>query len=92
LAQAETPSGAAAAAGERRKDVFMGIDCFGRGTYAGGQLNCSVAAAAARREGDAHDSMTYCCRHEQNCSVEIYLALSMALFIAHVGTERGSMM
>jgi hypothetical protein len=29
----------------------MGIDVFGRGTYAGGQLNCNVAAAAARREG-----------------------------------------
>ena len=29
----------------------MGIDVFGRGTYAGGQLNSYVAAAAALREG-----------------------------------------
>ncbi len=29
----------------------MGIDVYGRGTYAGGQLNSYVAAAAALREG-----------------------------------------
>ena len=49
--QAETPGAAAAEAGERRTDVYMGIDVFGRGTYGGGQLSTHVAAAAAIREG-----------------------------------------
>jgi len=49
--QAETPAMAARAAGERKRDVYMGIDVFGRGTYGGGQLNSYVAAAAAVREG-----------------------------------------
>ena len=49
--QAETPAVAARAAGERKREVYMGIDVFGRGTYAGGQLNSYVAAAAAVREG-----------------------------------------
>ena len=51
--QACTPAAAAAAAGERRRDVFCGIDVFGRGTYAGGQLNSDVAAATARDGGGA---------------------------------------
>lgn len=51
LMQAWTPLEAAQAAGARATDVFMGIDVFGRGSYAGGQLNCNIAAAAARREG-----------------------------------------
>lgn len=51
VAQAGTPLEAAKAAGERNQDVFMGIDVFGRGTFAGGQLNSNVAAAAARQEG-----------------------------------------
>ena len=38
-------------AGDRTRDVYMGIDVFGRGTYAGGQLNSYVAAAAALQEG-----------------------------------------
>ena len=42
---------AAQEAGERRREVYMGIDVFGRGTYAGGQLNSYVAAAAAIRKG-----------------------------------------
>jgi hypothetical protein len=49
--QAETPAVAALEAGDRTRDVYMGIDVFGRGTYAGGQLNCYVAAAAALQEG-----------------------------------------
>jgi len=49
--QAETPAVAARAAGERKRDVYMGIDVFGRGTYGGGQLNSYVAAAAAVQEG-----------------------------------------
>ncbi|CAK0782655.1 hypothetical protein CVIRNUC_005853 [Coccomyxa viridis] len=49
--KAETPGAAAAGAGERRTNVYMGIDVFGRGTYGGGQLNTHVAAAAASREG-----------------------------------------
>ncbi len=50
--QAGTPLEAAAAAGERKQDVYMGIDVFGRGTFGGGQLNCNVAAAAARQQGN----------------------------------------
>ena len=34
----------------------MGIDVFGRGTYAGGQLSCNVAAAATQTAGAAHAS------------------------------------
>ncbi|EIE20293.1 glycoside hydrolase, partial [Coccomyxa subellipsoidea C-169] len=49
--KAGTPLEAAAAAGERKQDVYMGIDVFGRGTFGGGQLNCNVAAAAARQQG-----------------------------------------
>lgn len=33
-------------AGERCGDVFMGIDCFGRGTYGGGGFTCDVALTA----------------------------------------------
>ncbi len=50
--QAETPAVAAMAAGQRKREVYMGIDVFGRGTYGGGQLNSYVAAAAAVREGE----------------------------------------
>lgn len=49
--QAETPGAAAAEAGGRKADVYMGIDVFGRGTYGGGKLNTHVAAAAAICEG-----------------------------------------
>ena len=49
--QAETPGKAAQEAGKRRKEVYLGIDVFGRGTYASGGLNSYVAAAAALREG-----------------------------------------
>ena len=46
------PADSATAAGPRSQDVFMGIDVFGRNTFGGGGLNCNVAAAAARSEGD----------------------------------------
>jgi endo-beta-N-acetylglucosaminidase D len=36
------------AAGERRQDVYAGIDCFGRGTHGGGGLNTFVAVEAAK--------------------------------------------
>lgn len=49
--QSWTPFEAAQAAGARKQDVFMGIDVFGRSSYAGGELNCNIAAAAAAREG-----------------------------------------
>lgn len=52
--QAETPTVAAWEAGERRREVYMGIDVFGRGTYGGGQLNSYVAAAAALKEGGSN--------------------------------------
>lgn len=49
--QAETPAEVAKEAGARARDVYLGVDVFGRGTYAGGQLNSYVAAAAALQEG-----------------------------------------
>ena len=36
------------AAGDRRGDVYLGVDCFGRGTYGGGGLNTYVGVEAAR--------------------------------------------
>lgn len=38
---------AAAEAGPRAADVYMGVDVFGRGTYGGGGLTCNVAIKAA---------------------------------------------
>lgn len=35
----------------RQWDVWMGVDCFGRGTYGGGGFNCSEALEAARAAG-----------------------------------------
>ena len=49
--QAQTPALAAARAGARAHDVYMGIDCFGRGSFGGGGLACHVAARAAREAG-----------------------------------------
>ena len=49
--QAETPALAAARAGKRAHDVYMGVDCFGRGSFGGGGLACHVAAQAAREAG-----------------------------------------
>ncbi|KAM5556757.1 cytosolic endo-beta-N-acetylglucosaminidase 1 [Rosa sericea] len=37
------PKLSAAVAGDRKFDVYMGIDVFGRGTFGGGQWNASVA-------------------------------------------------
>ncbi len=56
--QAETPRKAAQEAGEHRREVYMGIDVYGRGTYAGGQMNSYVAAAAALREGGSDDALS----------------------------------
>ena len=36
------------AAGERWRDVYLGVDCFGRGTYGGGGLNTYVGVEAAK--------------------------------------------
>ncbi|XP_022957025.1 cytosolic endo-beta-N-acetylglucosaminidase 1-like [Cucurbita moschata] len=46
----ETPKNSAAAAGERKYDVYMGIDVFGRGTYGGGEWNTNVALDVLRKE------------------------------------------
>ena len=43
----------------------MGIDVFGRGTYAGGQLNSYVAAAAALKEGRSDPALP-----EEQCLAE----------------------
>ena len=39
------------AAGDRKDDVFIGVDCFGRGTYGGGGLNTYVAVEAIKNSG-----------------------------------------
>ena len=36
------------AAGDRWRDVYLGVDCFGRGTYGGGGLNTYVGIEAAK--------------------------------------------
>lgn len=46
-----TAAATAAAAGQRRADVYMGVDVFGRGTYGGGGWDSGVGLAAARAEG-----------------------------------------
>lgn len=40
--QEDYPKLSAAVAGDRKFDVYMGIDVFGRGTYGGGQWNVSA--------------------------------------------------
>ncbi|KAE9465143.1 hypothetical protein C3L33_02929, partial [Rhododendron williamsianum] len=42
------PKRSAAVAGDRKFDVYVGIDIFGRGTYGGGQWNVSVTLNYAR--------------------------------------------
>ncbi|KAK4275243.1 hypothetical protein QN277_018360 [Acacia crassicarpa] len=37
-------------AGNRKFDVYMGIDVFGRNTYGGGQWNVNVALDLLRKE------------------------------------------
>ncbi|KAK9806678.1 hypothetical protein WJX73_007371 [Symbiochloris irregularis] len=49
--KAGTPQQAAAAAGHRAQDVYMGIDVFGRNTFGGGGFNCDAAASVARQGG-----------------------------------------
>jgi mannosyl-glycoprotein endo-beta-N-acetylglucosaminidase len=41
-------SSSAIAAGNRKCDVFLGVDVFGRGTYGGGKFNSHAASAVAR--------------------------------------------
>ncbi|KAJ4720129.1 Cytosolic endo-beta-N-acetylglucosaminidase [Melia azedarach] len=41
--KADYPKLSAAVAGDRKYDVYMGIDVFGRGTFGGGQWNINVA-------------------------------------------------
>ncbi|CAN6569020.1 unnamed protein product [Malus baccata var. baccata] len=45
------PRLSAAVAGDRKYDVYMGIDVFGRGTFGGGQWNTSVALDVLKRDG-----------------------------------------
>ena len=47
----DTPHQAAAVAGARRHDVYMGVDVFGRNTYGGGGMTCDVALTAAKSAG-----------------------------------------
>ncbi|DBB01203.1 TPA: hypothetical protein ACH3X1_001085 [Trebouxia sp. C0004] len=47
----DTPAQAAAVAGARKHDVYMGVDVFGRNTYGGGGMTCDVALTAARSAG-----------------------------------------
>ncbi|XP_047175325.1 cytosolic endo-beta-N-acetylglucosaminidase 1-like [Vigna umbellata] len=43
------PSRSASVAGDRKFDVYMGIDVFGRGTYGGGQWNTNWALDVIRK-------------------------------------------
>lgn len=47
----DTPQLAAAVAGARRSQVYMGVDVFGRNTFGGGGMTCDVALKAARSAG-----------------------------------------
>ena len=47
--QANYPSLSAAVAGDRKYDVYMGIDVFGRGTFGGGQWNVRALTASIMR-------------------------------------------
>ncbi|KAK6929512.1 Glycoside hydrolase, family 85 [Dillenia turbinata] len=44
------PKLSADAAGDRKFDVYMGIDVFGRGTYGGGQWNTNVALDVLKKD------------------------------------------
>ncbi|CAL0320340.1 unnamed protein product [Lupinus luteus] len=44
------PRLSAAVAGDRKFDVYMGIDVFGRNTYGGGQWNANVALDVLRKD------------------------------------------
>ncbi|XP_048446369.1 cytosolic endo-beta-N-acetylglucosaminidase 1 isoform X2 [Pyrus x bretschneideri] len=44
------PRLSAAVAGNRKYDVYMGIDVFGRGTFGGGQWNTSVALDVLKKD------------------------------------------
>ncbi|XP_058075128.1 cytosolic endo-beta-N-acetylglucosaminidase 1-like [Magnolia sinica] len=44
------PKLSAAVAGERKFDVYMGIDVFGRGTYGGGQWTMNVALDVLKKD------------------------------------------
>ncbi|XP_042512682.1 cytosolic endo-beta-N-acetylglucosaminidase 1-like isoform X2 [Macadamia integrifolia] len=48
--KANYPKLSAAAAGERKSDVYMGIDVFGRNTYGGGQWNIKVALDLLKKD------------------------------------------
>ncbi|KAH1211828.1 Cytosolic endo-beta-N-acetylglucosaminidase 1 [Glycine max] len=47
--QEDYPWRSASVAGDRKFDVYMGIDVFGRGTYGGGQWNTNVALDVIRK-------------------------------------------
>ncbi|XP_059669303.1 cytosolic endo-beta-N-acetylglucosaminidase 1-like [Cornus florida] len=44
------PKRSAEVAGDRKFDVYMGIDVFGRGTYGGGQWNTNVALDVLKKD------------------------------------------
>ena len=67
--KAGTPAEAAAAAGPRALDVFMGIDVFGRNTFGGGGFNCSAAAAAAKLAGTACRGSCCVCILSSRCGL-----------------------
>ncbi|KAK6932967.1 Glycoside hydrolase, family 85 [Dillenia turbinata] len=48
--QEDYPKLSADAAGDRKFDVYMGIDVFGRGTYGGGQWNTNVALDVLKKD------------------------------------------
>jgi len=47
----KTPQQVAKVAGRRANDVYMGVDVFGRGTFAGGGMRSHLAVASAQKRG-----------------------------------------
>ncbi len=66
----DTPAQAAAVAGARKHDVYMGVDVFGRNTYGGGGMTCDVALTAARSAGQACACIFLACL----CSLHLTVA------------------
>lgn len=47
----DTPAAVQTAAGPRARDVFLGVDCFGRGTFGGGRMDTCIGLSAAAAAG-----------------------------------------
>lgn len=48
--QEDYPKLSAAVAGDRKFDVYMGIDVFGRSTFGGGQWNVCTSSSSTEKQ------------------------------------------